>query len=144
MIDTFDKYKYLLGETVMLYQLMENDLRLIFAGMTDGDFFNNIERVKATYKGLGQIVMALEQLDNSDSSPYFDKDTYVLLNRLARQRNYYCHQCCLDFCYDPNFRNTPEYEDALAKLEKTNEIIKYIQAQTNHHREVILSKYNRI
>lgn len=143
-MDTFDKYKYLLGETIMLYQLMENDLRLMFAGMTSGDFYANLDKVKATYKGLGQLVVALEQLDNSDSSPYFTAETYALLNRLARQRNYYCHQCCLDFCYNPQFRDTMEYKQSLERLEKTNEIIKSIQAQTNKHRELILSRYNRM
>ena len=143
-MDTFDKYKYLLGETIMLYQLMENDLRLMFAGMTSGDFYANLDKVKATYKGLGQLVVALEQLDNSDSSPYFTAETYALLNRLARQRNYYCHQCCLDFCYNPQFRDTVEYKQSLERLEKTNEIIKSIQAQTNKHRELILSRYNRM
>ena len=143
-MDTFDKYKYLLGETIMLYQLMENDLRLMFAGMTSGDFYANLDKVKATYKGLGQLVVALEQLDNSDSSPYFTAETYALLNRLARQRNYYCHQCCLDFCYNPQFRDTMEYKQSLDRLEKTNEIIKSIQAQTNKHRELILSRYNRM
>lgn len=143
-MDTFDKYKYLLGETIMLYQLMENDLRLMFAGMTSGDFYANLDKVKATYKGLGQLVVALEQLDNSDSSPYFTAETYALLNRLARQRNYYCHQCCLDFCYNPQFRDTIEYKQSLERLEKTNEIIKSIQAQTNKHRELILSRYNRM
>ena len=143
MIDTFDKYKYLLGETIMLYQLMENDLKLMFVGMCSGDFETNLEKVKATYKGLGQIVQALEQLDNSDSTPYFDEETYRLLNRLARQRNYYCHQCCVDFCYNPYFRDTEEFKEALAKLEKTNEIIKDIHAQTDHHREQILKSCNR-
>lgn len=143
-MDTFDKYKYLLGETIMLYQLMENDLRLMFAGMTSGDFYANLDKVKATYKGLGQLVQALEQLDNMDSSPYFTRETYALLNRLARQRNYYCHQCCLDFCYNPQFRESIEYKQSLEKLEKTNDIIKSIQAQTNRHRELILSRYNRI
>ena len=143
-MDTFDKYKYLLGETIMLYQLMENDLRLMFAGMTSGDFYANLDKVKATYKGLGQLVQALEQLDNMDSSPYFTRETYALLNRLARQRNYYCHQCCLDFCYNPQFRESFEYKQSLEKLEKTNDIIKSIQAQTNRHRELILSRYNRI
>ncbi len=143
-MDTFDKYKYLLGETIMLYQLMENDLRLMFAGMTSGDFYANLDKVKATYKGLGQLVQALEQLDNMDSSPYFTRETYSLLNRLARQRNYYCHQCCLDFCYNPYFRDTIEYKQSLDKLEKTNEVIKSIQAQTNRHRELILSRYNRV
>ena len=143
-MDTFDKYKYLLGETIMLYQLMENDLRHMFAGMTSGDFDANLDKVKATYKGLGQLVVALEQLDNSDSSPYFTAETYALLNRLARQRNYYCHQCCMEFCYNPYFRDTMEYKQSLERLEKTNEIIKSIQAQTNKHRELILSRYNRM
>ena len=143
-MDTFDKYKYLLGETIMLYQLMENDLRLMFAGMTSGDFYANLDKVKATYKGLGQLVQALEQLDNMDSSPYFTRETYAILNRIARQRNYYCHKCCLDFCYNPQFRESIEYKQSLEKLEKTNDIIKSIQAQTNRHRELILSRYNRI
>ena len=90
-MDNFDKYKYLLGETISLYQFMENDLKLIYAGMLNGNFYKNIDKVRNTYKGLGQIIMALEILDNSDGKPYFSADTYVLLNKLARQRNYYCN-----------------------------------------------------
>ena len=141
MIDPFDKYKYLLGETVMLYQLMENDLKLMYAGMLDGDFAENIDTVRSTYKGLGQIVQALELLDNSDSTPYFDEETYKLLNKLARQRNYYCHQCCVEFCYDPYFRDTPEFEESLKKLERTNEIIKFVQPQASAHKENVLARY---
>ncbi len=144
MIDTLDKYKYLLGETIIFYQLIENDLKLIFAGLMTGEFNENLDKVKANYKGLGQIVQALEQLDNSDSNPYFNRETYELLNKLARQRNYYCHQCSLEFCYNPSFRDTDEYRIALEKLERTNEIIKTIQPQTNHHRELILARYKRI
>ena len=70
-MDNFDKYKYILGETIILYQFMENDLKLIYAGMLNGNFYKNIDKVRSTYKGLGQIVMALEELDNSDGSPYF-------------------------------------------------------------------------
>lgn len=143
-MDNFDKYKYLLGETIMLYQFMENDLKLIYAGMLDGVFYKNIEVVRGTFKGLGQIVQALEELDNSDSNPYFTKETYILLNRLARQRNYYCHQCCVDFCYNPYFLQSPEFMDSLEKLANTNETIKSVQEQTEKHRQMILAKYNRV
>lgn len=143
-MDNFDKYKYLLGETIMLYQFMENDLKLIYAGMLDGVFYKNIEVVRSTFKGLGQIVQALEELDNSDSNPYFTKETYILLNRLARQRNYYCHQCCVDFCYNPYFLQSPEFMDSLEKLANTNETIKSVQEQTDKHRQMILAKYNRV
>ena len=143
-MDDFDRYKYLLGETIMRYQFMENDLKLIYAGMLDGVFYKNIEQVRSTFKGLGQIVQALEELDNSDFNPYFTKETYILLNKLARQRNYYCHQCCVDFCYDPFFMDSPEFKDSLDKLIRTNESIKSVQEQTEKHREMILAKYNRV
>ena len=60
-MDNFDKYKYILGETIILYQFMENDLKLIYAGMLKGDFYKNIDKVRSTYKGLGQIILALEE-----------------------------------------------------------------------------------
>ena len=143
-MDEYDKYKYLLGETILLYQMMENDLKLIYAGMQEGNFFKNVENTRATFKGLGQIILALEELDNTHSTPYFTQDTYSLLNKLARQRNYYCHQCSLDFCYDPYFRESIEFKDSLEKLQRTNEIIKSVQAQTSGHRSNILARYNRV
>lgn len=143
-MNDFDKYKYILGETIILYQFMENDLKLIYAGMLSGDFYKNIDKVRSTYKGLGQIIIALQELDNSDGHPYFSEDTYYLLNKLARQRNYYCHQCCMDFCYDPYFMNSPEFKDSLEKLISTNNTIKHIQEQTETHRTNILTRYNRI
>jgi hypothetical protein len=143
-MDNFDKYKYLLGETITLYQFMENDLKLIYAGMLSGNFSKNIEKVRSTYKGLGQIIIALEELDNSDGSPYFSRETYILLNKLARQRNYYCHQCCMEFCYNPYFQESPEFEDSFRKLVETNTSIKSIQEQTERHRINILTRYNRI
>lgn len=143
-MDNFDQYKYILGETIILYQFMENDLKLIYAGMLNGSFYKNIDKVRSTYKGLGQIIMALEELDNSDGNPYFSADTYVLLNKLARQRNYYCHQCCMDFCYNPYFMDSPEFKESLEKLLKTNESLKSIQSETEKHRINILTRYNRI
>lgn len=143
-MDNFARYKYLLGETIMLYQFMENDLKLIYAGMLDGEFFKNVEVVRGTFKGLGQVVQALEELDNSDSNPYFSRETYILFGKLARQRNFYCHQCCVEFCYDPYFLNSPEFADALERLERTNESLKGVQAQTERHRQMVLAKYNRV
>lgn len=143
-MDKFDDYKYVLGETIILYQFMENDLKLMYAGMLQGSFYNNIEHVRKTYKGLGQIILALEELDNSDGSPYFSKETYELLHKLARQRNYYCHQCCMDFCYNPYFRESPEFEDSFNSLLRTNSSLKSIQEETEKHKTNVLTRYNRI
>lgn len=143
-MNDFDKYKYLLGETITLYQFMENDLKLIFAGMLKGNFYKNIEYVRSEYKGLGQVIKALEELDNSDATPYFSKDTYFMLSKLARQRNYYCHQCCMDFAYIPDFENSIEFKDSLGTLMDTNKNIKHIQTQIEIHKNDVLSKFNRV
>jgi len=144
-MDEFDRYKYLLGETIMLYQFMENDLKLIYAGMQEGNFYKNIELVRANCKGLGQVVKSLEDYDlEYNENQYFDSDTYTLLNKLARQRNYYCHQCCVEFAYAPDFINSVEFKDALKSLTDTNRSLKQIQVQTQKHRVRVLEKYNRI
>lgn len=143
-MDNFDKYKYILGETIVLYQFLENDLKIIFAGILKGNFYKNIEYVRSEYKGLGQVVKALEELDNSDSSPYFSKETYILLNKLARQRNYYCHQCCVDFAYNPDFKNSIEFRESLEKLIDTNNSIKYVQPQIEEHKTNVLNRFNRV
>ena len=143
-MDNFDKYKYILGETIVLYQFLENDLKIIFAGILKGNFYKNIEYVRSEYKGLGQVVKALEELDNSDSSPYFSKETYIVLNKLARQRNYYCHQCCVDFAYNPDFKNSIEFRESLEKLIDTNNSIKYVQPQIEEHKMNVLNRFNRV
>ena len=143
-MDNFDKYKYILGETIVLYQFLENDLKIIFAGILKGNFYKNIEYVRSEYKGLGQVIKALEELDNSDSSPYFSKETYILLNKLARQRNYYCHQCCVDFAYNPDFKNSIEFRESLEKLIDTNNSIKYVQPQIEEHKTNVLNRFNRV
>ena len=140
-MDKFDEYKYLLGETIMLYQFMENDLKLIYAGLLGGTFYKNIEYVRSTFKGLGQIVIALEELDNVGNDPYFSADIYAMLHKLARQRNYYCHQCCMEFCYNPYFRESFEFSDSYDKLVQTNSNVKTIQKQTEKHRQEILAQY---
>lgn len=143
-MNNFDKYKFLLGETISLYQFMENDLKIIYAGMMKGNFFKNLEYVRGEYKGLGMVIKALEEYDNIDSNPYFDEPTYIKLNKLARQRNYYCHQCCMDFAYIPNFENSIEFKDSLGTLMDTNETIKNVQLQIEAHKNYILNKYNRV
>ena len=142
-MDNFDKYKFLLGETISLYQFMENDLKLIYAGMLKGNYYKNIEFVRSEFKGLGQVIKTLEELDNSDSNPYFSRDTYYLLNKLARQRNYYCHQCCMDFAYVPDFQNSIEFKDSWGTLMDTNKAIKSVQSQIEMHKNNILNRFNQ-
>ena len=143
-MNNFDNYKYLLGDTIINYQLIENDLKMIYAGMLTGDFNDNIDYADKTFHGLGQIINALQKLDNSDNKPYFSKEDYKILKNLARDRNYYCHQCAIDFGYIQNFINSTEYKKNYSKLQSVNTEIKRMQKLTEDFRFEILKKYNRI
>lgn len=140
----FEHYKFLLGETIMMYQLIENDLKMIYAGMLKGDFTTNFEKTNNMFHGLTQIINKLQGLDQSDNKPYFTKGDYKLLKDLAKKRNYFCHQCCLDFAYNTNFQNSKVFHNSYNELQQVNKKITGIQKQTEDFRLDILKKFNRI
>jgi len=141
----YKDFEFYVGETIGYYQLIEHDLKLIYAGMLKGeDFSKNIELVNANFKGLGQVIKALEVLDNTDGKPNFSKESYKILMKLAKERNYFCHQCFQDFRYIPNFENSKEYAIACEKLVQANAQIRAMHAQTEKFRLAILHRYKRI
>lgn len=42
----FDEFKILHSETIMYYQVVEHDLKLIYAYMHEGDVNDNLDRVE--------------------------------------------------------------------------------------------------
>lgn len=139
-----DEFKYYLGETILCYQLIEHDLKIIYAGMLRGNFNDNIAIVSDEYHGMGQIIKALQELENGSKNSFFSFADYKLLKSLARERNYFCHQCIIDFGYIKNFLNSNEYKLACDKLKKANCEILPLQKQTEKIRLAILKKLNRI
>lgn len=137
----FDEYKFYLGETIVFYQLVEYDLKVILAAMMSGKIEDNINYIESSLKGMGQIIVELEKLDNSTSKPYFDKQTYMLLQKTARCRNYYCHKCAVDFAFIANSLESNKFKQEFLTLKKVNEDLKYIQNQTTIFRIESLKKY---
>ncbi len=141
---SIEEFKYYLGETILCYQLIEHDLKIIYAGMLKGNFNDNIAITNEEYHGLGQIVKALQELENNNNKAFFSYADYKLLKSLARERNYFCHQCIIDFGYIQNFLTSNEYKLACNKLKKANSEILSLQKQTEKIRLFILKKLNRI
>lgn len=63
----FDEFKILHSETIMYYQVVEHDLKLIYAYMHEGDVNDNLDRVKN--RTLGQMIDLLKTLDNENGQP---------------------------------------------------------------------------
>lgn len=115
-----DNFKILLGDTIMLYQVVENNIRIIRAQMRSGDPEKNLEEDRKKYRGLGQIVYALEELDCASEPRFFADDFYKNLKRIAHFRNFYCHECAISFAYEKDFPN-PKFNDAYYRLRRDHD-----------------------
>lgn len=142
-----ERFKKILGETIVLYQLIEYDLRMIYAGILKGNFDDNLELAFDNRKisGLGTIIKMLEKLDFSDNKPYLLKQDYKLLKDLAEDRNYFCHQCARDFMYEKNHNKLEnKFNSVFNKLLNAYNGLDDLHIQVEKIRIDILRRLNRI
>ena len=66
--------------------------------MHKGNQYENFETLEKTT--LGALVKKLKELDNSDNNPFISNNDYNFLKQMTEKRNYWCHQCYVDFIYD--------------------------------------------
>ena len=108
--------------------------------MRKGNFNNNLESVKKM--NLGKIARELEELDNSDNMPEFSEEEYSTIDEIREIRNYWCHQCYLDFMY---IKNGYEQEKAFQKVAKKlhyDECRTYdLFGKTEEMRLIIMKRY---
>ena len=94
---TRDKFKLIHSELIMQVQCIENDLKLIYAGMHSGNFDSNLDTLEKV--NLGTIIRKLKELDYSDDYTDLSKQDYLLLEQIREIQNYCYHQCFLDYVY---------------------------------------------
>ena len=111
---TFEEFKQLHSETIMYCQCIEHDLKWIYSYMLKGNQYETFETLEKTT--LGALVKKLKELDNSDNNPFISNDDYNFLKQMTDKRNYWCHQCYIDFIYEDNFIDSPEYNKVCNKL----------------------------
>ena len=90
-----NQFKLIHSELIQQVQCVENNLKIIYAAMCKGNFNNNLRSVEKM--NLGKIARELEELDNSDDMPEFSEEEYNTIDEIREIRNYWCHQCYLDF-----------------------------------------------
>lgn len=85
------------SELIMQVQTIEYDLKLIYAAMKEGGFEENFAEIENA--NMGKIIRELWDLDHSDGRPDLTENDYKLLHEIREIRNYWAHQCYLDFVY---------------------------------------------
>ena len=110
----FDEFKILHSETIMYYQLIEHDLKLIYSYMLNGDIDENYDTIENIT--LGQMVKKLKNLDNSDGKPLISSGDYNFLSQICKNRNLWAHNCFSSFMYIENWEKSKEYKKMCEKL----------------------------
>ena len=95
-----DTFKMIHSELIQQVQCTEFNLKRIYAAMKNGDFNDNFNDLKNS--NLGVIARKLKDLDYSDKLPEFTEEEYKTIDDIRKIRNYWCHQCYLDYIYIQN------------------------------------------
>ena len=116
---TLDDFHFKIGQTIMYCQVIEHDVKRIYAAMHVGDFYENLDKIEKW--SLGQTVQKLKELDFSGKSHYISASDYNFLKQITEKRSHWCHQTYQNFLYNKQFLQSKEYADECRKLERDNE-----------------------
>lgn len=115
---TLDNFHFMIGQTIMYCQVIEHDVKRIYAAMHVGDFYDNLTKIEKW--SLGQTVQKLKELDFSSKNLYIFASDYNFLKQMTEKRNHWCHQTYQNFLYNKQFLQSKEYADECRKLERDN------------------------
>ncbi len=107
-----ENFHLLVGTTIKYCQCIENDVKLIFAGMNQGSLETNLENIRT--ETLGSVIKMMKELDLSSDTPYFSRNDYRLLYDITGTRNYWAHQGYLDYVYSPEENFLTQYDKLYA------------------------------
>ncbi|MCQ2456337.1 MAG: hypothetical protein MJ096_03180 [Clostridia bacterium] len=96
-------FKIAHSELVLEVQCIEHDLRMIYAALKPGDFDENVDLLEKA--SMGRILIELKKADASDGVPDLSDEDYETLDSIREMRNYWCHQCFIDYVYIKNARD---------------------------------------
>ena len=94
---TSNDFKILHSEIMMYFQCIEYDLKRMYSGMSTAGFDECMDMLETS--NFGNVLKKLKKLDNSDGDPYLNEADYELLDQIRDVRNYWSHQCYLDYVY---------------------------------------------
>lgn len=137
----YEEFKILHSEVIMCCQCLENDIKWIYSYMKKGNPFQNFDDLEK--KTFGQIVRELRKLDYSDDKPYISKSDYDFLENLVEKRNYWCHQCYVDFLYIDGYLHSKEYKDVCNKLEDEHAQFMRVSEAVEDIKIEVIKKYGR-
>lgn len=125
-----DEFRIKHSDVIRFCQIIEGDLKWIYALMLKGNPGGNYGKVENFT--LGQIVSQLKKLDKSAGEQYLSDSDYDYLKEVTEKRNYWCHFCYREFIYVDNWINSGEYvkvcKDLQGDWEKLSGVYKSVES----------------
>ena len=106
-----DTFKLIHSELIMSVQYIEQDLKLIYSILKGREFYDNYSYVENS--PLGKLLKSPHEIDQELGYSKIKEKDYDLLNQIREIRNYWCHQCYIDFHY---IEDPQEHDKAFQKM----------------------------
>ena len=120
---TREEFKILHSELIMYCHCIEFDLKRLYAGMSKGDFSDNLDALETS--NFGRTLIELKKLDANDGILDLSEPGYELLDKIREIRNYWCHQCYVDYIYiTDDIKKEKEFLHIAERLSKEHEFLK--------------------
>ena len=139
---TLEKFHFLVGETIMYCQIIEHDIKMIYAAMRKGDMKRNFEEIRKWT--LGETIENLKNLDFKDGDAYISSEDYEFLFKMSEKRNHWCHCCYVDFVYEENFSESKIYEKECRALVNDNKKLSLVYRTLEEVRLQAMRDFNRM
>lgn len=140
---TLENFHLMFGETIMFCQIIEHDVKMIYAAMCKGDMSNTLAMINDKKWTLGHSLKELKKLDFSDENPYLSAENYNFLSQMAQKRDYWCHETYLKFIYISSFENSKEYENECRKLQRDHQKLNSVYQTLEKIRIRAMKDFNR-
>ena len=141
-MDEMELFKVVHSELLMSMQYLEQDLKIIFATIKDGRFDDNYEILADA--PLGKVLKEFRKLDKEKGFAKIKPKDYELLEEIREIRNYWAHQCYLDFHYIEDLQEKYEaFQDVKERLHYDEQRVYDLQPRMEKLRISIAKKYRR-
>lgn len=139
-LSSMQLFKIIHSELIMSVQYIEQDLRIIYSMLKPGDYQKNFTKVDNL--PLGNLLKSLRNLDNEIGFQKFKEQDFNLLNEVRNIRNYWCHQCYLDFHYiNDDEEHYNKFLEIKNRLHHDEEEVFQLQQKIEKLRKSVVKKY---
>ncbi len=108
------------------FQCIEYDLKRIYSSMSSRSFDRNMDMLETAIFGV--VLLRFWSLYNSVGKPFLAKVVYNTLDEIRELRNYWCHQCYLDWVYiEDSYERTNELKNITKDLEEDLNRVRNLQ-----------------